>query len=132
MDELYKAVIDRYNTVDAGVCDALRAANTGGMYAYLHKQDQAYPYMKYSRISESFNFYMDGAIKNARVQFSIFTDNLTDMANIYRKFNAAFEGATLAYGSDIQISCYAIDETGPTRMADDSWQATIDMEVMRY
>ena len=131
MDELCKAIIDEYNT-GGGAYAALRTANPKGLYLDRNLQNQTPPYMTFSRVSESFDFYMDGAIKDARVQFSIFANEMSDLMNIYQKFNAAFEGTVMTYGSDTHISCYAIGETGPTQMPDQSWQATVDMGIMRY
>ena len=131
MDELCKAIIDEYNTV-GGAYATLRAANPNGLYLERHKQNQSPPYMTFNRVSENFDFYMDGAIKDARVQFSIYANEMSDLMDIYVKFKAAFEGTTLSYGSDTQISCYTIGETGPTQMPDQSWQATVDMGIMRY
>ena len=131
MDELCKSIMDKYNTVDAGVLDALRLANPNGLFLERHKQNQAPPYMTFNRISEGYDFYMDGAIKDARVQFSIYATQPSDLMYIFRRFENAFEGASLSYGSDVAISCYFISETGPTQMPDQSWQSTVDMGIMR-
>lgn len=131
MDELCKAIIDEYNT-PGGAYATLRTANPNGLYLERHLQNQAPPYITFNRVSEGFDFYMDGAIKEARVQFSIYATEPSDLMNIYQKFIAAFEGTAMAYGSDTHISCYAIGETGPTQMPDQSWQATVDMGIMRY
>jgi len=129
MDELCKAIIDEYNTGGAWV--NVRAANTGGLYLHKHKQHQDYPYMVFDRISENYDFYMDGAIKDARVQFTIYTNAVSDLMQIYRLFMVAIDGATLTYGSDTAISCYVMNETGPTQMPDQSWQSTIDVGIKR-
>ena len=131
MDELLKAILAAYNTVDGGAFDALRAANPNGMFLNVHKQNQSPPYMTFDRISDGRDFYMDGAIQNARVQFSIYTKEPSDLWYIYPRVITAFDGATLSYDSDAAISCYVTDETGPTQMPDQSWQSTVDVEVRR-
>ncbi len=130
MDELLKAIIDAYNGAGAAFV-ALRAANPNGLYMHVYKQNQPPPYMTYNRISDGRDFYMDGAIMVARVQFSIYVTAPSDLWDIYPKFITAFDGATLSYNSDVAISCYVTDETGPTRMPDQSWQSTVDVEVRR-
>ena len=130
MDELLKAILAAYNSAGAAFV-ALRAANPNGMFLNVHKQNQSPPYMTFDRISDGRDFYMDGAIQNARVQFSIYTKEPSDLWYIYPKAITAFDGATLSYDSDLAISCYVTDETGPTQMPDQSWQSTIDVEVRR-
>ncbi len=129
MDELLKAIIDAYNT--GGAFAILRTANPNGLFMHVHKQNQTLPYMTYNRISDGRDFYMDGAIQVARVQFSIYVKEPSDLWNIYPKFITAFDGAVLSYDSDVAISCYVTDETGPTQMPDQSWQSTIDLEIRR-
>ncbi len=102
MDELFKSIMTFYNSA---TCATLRATNTGGMYAVRHKQNQAPPYMVFDRISDVPNRYMGGKMMQARVQLSIYGDNLSDVMAIHRLTTGAFDDATLTYDSDIAVVC---------------------------
>jgi len=130
MEQLLKAIKTRYDTVDAGVCDALRAANTGGLYLERHKQDQDYPYMVVDIVSGVVDHHMQAFIKKGIVQFSIFDETLSSVLSIYLKLLAVYDSFKLTYPTDTQTVMLRMAETGPDEF-ESIWQVTVDYEVQR-
>ncbi len=134
MDQLLKAIIDEYNTADgpSGPFALLRAANTGGLFLELQKQNQAYPYIVTHHISSTFDYTMQAAdnIKTGLVQFSMFSDTVNELMTVYDKFTTAFDDTTLNYTSDNALVCERSSETGPTQI-EDYWMVTVDYNIMR-
>jgi len=130
VNELLAALKAKYAAMDGGAFDALRAANTGGLYLAPHLQEQAYPYMTLIYVSSRPVDHMGGEIDIATIQFSIFSDTLSEIMTIYGLARAAWDQCSLTYASDTHIIMLRSSETGPEYI-EDAWQVTIDYAVWR-
>jgi len=130
LKDLLDAIYAKYNLNDSGVFAALRAANTGGLYLVKAKEQQEYPYMTLNHIVGSISYTSTSVLKEATVQFSIFSDVFSEVMTIYDKLCSAFDDTTLTYDNDTAIVMQRINETGPL-VFEDVWQVTIDYQVIR-
>jgi hypothetical protein len=133
MKDLLDAIYTKYNIDDStgtGVFVALRAANTGGLYLVRPKEQNSYPYMSLVHAGNSIEYTMSNTIKDAVVQFSIFSDTFSEIMTVYAALFAAFDDTVLSYDNDKALVMQRVSETGPI-LFEDVWQVTIDYQVMR-
>lgn len=132
MDNLLRAIINQYNGAGAAYV-ALRAANTGGMYLDQVPQNTDYPYIATLPIASSFQFVFGtgNRIDETLMQFSIFSETLTEIMTIYALFKTAFDDIDLTYpGGQNSIIMRRVGETGPNKL-ETIWQLILEYRCQR-
>ena len=130
MDEMFKSLKSAYDA-DTTAFNALRTANTGGLYLEEQRQGTARPYIVLHHLGTTSEYTMGGSeLKESSVEFELFAATVSTLMGLVDKATTAFDDLSLAYENDSAILMERTAEGEMTKELD-YWSTILEYRVIR-